>query len=311
MKDLSSKHSPLGFLIVVCLLAMYGCPSPKTDRSASTEEKPVEQKMELKITETKTPVTIDSLHLVDTLAALSELHIFSGDSLFPLSQSLLEETAKSLEGIGYYSNKIQDCSGMFRRYLSALRAASTPDLHIPDPDLVIPEPELPDSEYKKLSFSVRSTKQFGKWYADMGQFIPVHPEDIELKAYRDMIKPGMVMFYGRSQIKKKDSYKQRDMNPINHVGVVVNVEIEAGDIVRYHLFHGLYKGNPSKITGPEGDISTMNHERDYSNRTGKSRNYPSLGFADQHWIGIAPITKNLGRYKIERDTVEVPVTVMK
>ena len=139
----------------------------------------------------------------------------------------------------------------------------------------------------------------------MGQFIPVHPEDIELKAYRDMIKPGMVMFYGRSQIKKKDSYKQRDMNPINHIGVVVGVERDAGDIVRYHLFHGLYTGKPSKITGPEGDVSTMNHERDYSTRTGKSRNYPSLGFADQHWIGIAPITNNLGRYKVVRDTVEV------
>ena len=95
MKDNFLIHSPLGLLVVFCLLAFNGCQSPKTDNETSKEGQVTEVKTELKITETKTPIKIDSLHLVDTLAALSELHIISGDSLFPLSQSLLHETAKS------------------------------------------------------------------------------------------------------------------------------------------------------------------------------------------------------------------------
>lgn len=301
-------------LVLIASLTLFSC-KKKTSEGKSS---PAGQEVQMKdsIITTQVPVRIDSLHLVDTLTNLSELQVIAGDELFPLSQTLLFQTAQSLEGFDYLPKKIQDCSGMFIRYLRALRKASTPALMIPDPDLVLPEPNLPNSEYKDLRFSVRSSRQFGKWYADRGQFIPVHPEDIEQKAYRDMIKPGMVLFYGYKQIKKKKKYNLSDMKPINHMGVVVNVIKEGDDIVRYQLFHGRNDRkedgkliNPSAITGVGDQRGYRVHERRYPTGPGfeSFTKFPSLGFGPQHWIGIAPIANNLGRYEITRDTIEIQV----
>ena len=303
-------------LALIASLSLFSCKKNTSKEKSSPGAQEVQMKDS--IITTKVPVRIDSLHLVDTLTNLSELQVITGDELFPLSQSLLFKTAQSLEGIDYLPNKIQDCSGMFIRYLRALKEASTPALMIPDPELTLPEPNLPNSEYKGLNFTVRSSKQFGKWYADMGQFIPVHPEDIEQKAYRDMIKPGMVLFYGYKQIKKKEKYKLSDMKPINHLGVVVNVIKEGDDIVRYQLFHGRNDRkengkliNPSAITGVGDQRGYRVHERTYPTGPGYESfaKFPSLGFGPQHWIGIAPITNNLGRYEVTRDTIEVQVAI--
>ena len=308
--------NPLTGFTLIASFFLFACKKNTSDVNSS----PGTQEIQIKdsIVTTQLPVRIDSLHLVDTLTKLSELQVIAGDELFPLSQSLLFETAQSLEGFDYHPKKIQDCSGMFIRYLRALKEASTPALMIPDPDLALPDPDLPNSEYKDLKFSVRSSKQFGKWYADMGQFIPVHPEDIEQKAYRDMIKPGMVLFYGFKQIKKKKKYQLSDMKPINHLGVVVNVIKEGDDIVRYQLFHGRNDKeengkliNPSAITGVGDQRGYRVHERSYPTGPGYESfaKFPSLGFGPQHWIGIAPITNNLGRYEVTRDTIEVQVAI--
>ena len=286
-------------------------------------------KMKDSVVITKTPVAIEHLNSVETLADpdLKVLQFISEDKLVPLTQDLLYKTAQGLEGYDYYPQKIQDCSGMFRRYLSALRAATHQDLTIPDPDWVIPEPGLDNSAYSKSIKEykntlpkgqelVRNTKQFGKWYADLGQFIRVGPGDVEKKLYRDMIKPGMVMFYGYKFIDEKESYDVGDLKAINHMGVVVNVIKEGDEIVRYQLFHGRNDNkengqliNPSAITGVGEGRGYRVHERSYPSGPGYEgfKDFPSLGFATQKWIGIAPITNKLGKYVESRDTIQVPI----
>ncbi len=168
----------------------------------------------------------------------------------------LPPIAEDLErqGILYDSAPLSDCSGMFHRFLSAFDRGC--------PGYSLPRPE-----------SDRDSREIARWYQEKGLLTPVRDE----LGQADLIKPGAVMFYGRSG----ETYPAVDVGQIlrqtEHVGVVVAVERDGhGALVRYRLFHGRSHGKTAGIT-------------DYHLRHPPRPALRPFGNWDQQWIASAPL----------------------
>ena len=100
-------------------------------------------------------------------------------------------------------------------------------------------------------YAARTTRDSARWYHKQGLFRPLYhgssggllEPTAAMQAFRNQIKPGMVLWYGR----KGQRYTERSgLNKlfapqigIVHMGVVHSVQRdEAGDIVSYKLYHG-------------------------------------------------------------------------
>jgi hypothetical protein len=84
----------------------------------------------------------------------------------------------------------------------------------------------------------RDSRGIARWYHEQGKLIIIK----NAVAQSDLIRPGMVLFFGRTGVKYKNPSIKTLLSPrygIYHVGVVVRVYRDRrGKVTRYELFHG-------------------------------------------------------------------------
>ncbi|MGB5684881.1 MAG: hypothetical protein WBM35_03650 [Candidatus Electrothrix sp.] len=125
------------------------------------------------------------------------------------------EARSILYGIG----PLSDCSGIFHRVLQGVKRRC--------PDHAYPSPQ-----------QYRDSRELARWYQKQGELILIR-NPLERP---DLMRPGMVFFFGRSgvtykKITLKGLLARRD--GIHHVGVVTRVHKDAsGKVISYELFHG-------------------------------------------------------------------------
>lgn len=152
-------------------------------------------------------------------------------------------------------DNLTDCSGMF--YRVAWKFSRT----CPGYDLPTPK-------------SHRKVKDAAAWYAQKDLLTEI-TDPIKQS---HLIKPGMVMFYG----KERKRYAPQELSSPEavaekgfHMGIVVDVQRDEGELSRYSLFHGRSGTKPAKIT---------------SYHVRKPRSNPDYPFGNgaEQWIGITP-----------------------
>lgn len=169
--------------------------------------------------------------------------ILKSEGASPESQIslFLTRVAERLEEqkLAYISSLLQDNSGIFHQMLQSMKDSL--------PDVIGPTPE-----------EARSTRQIAYWYYQKDNLFIIQ----NALAERNKIRPGSVLFFGRSN----EHYTNLDIdllsNPgvfqhdgekgkIFHMGVVTSVERDAeGKIERYTLMHGRNSRYPaSRTTG--------------------------------------------------------------
>ena len=97
-------------------------------------------------------------------------------------------------------------------------------------------------------------------------------------AQRNLIRPGAVMFFGRSGKKYNDlNVENLTGGIIFHIGVVTEVtKDDNGDVTGYVMFHGRRPGKAA--------------ERSHYHQIAPPRaGFPPLGNWNQQWVGIAYI----------------------
>ncbi len=192
---------------------------------------------------------------------------------------VLDNIAADLEAqkLAYKSELGQDCSGIYHKVKDQVRRKIS---------------TLGDkSKYIYPEFSVdRNTRQIAYWYHKHNNLHMVK----DAMASRHLIRPGSVMFYGRTEEKYADLSADLLSNPdvfqhdkaagkgkIYHVGVVTNVtKDEQGNVVRYTLMHG----RNSKYTASRTD-GNWDGPGGYGTAFAK---FP-FGNWNQQWIAVANI----------------------
>ncbi|MCW5203623.1 hypothetical protein VU12_11880, partial [Desulfobulbus sp. US4] len=125
------------------------------------------------------------------------------------------ESRSILYGIG----PLSDCSGIFHRVLLGMKR------------------RCPDHAYP-LPKQYRDSRNIARWYHEQGELILIR----NALERPDLIRPGMVFFFGRAGVVyKKFTVKSllTRRNGIRHVGVVTRVHKDkSGKVISYELFHG-------------------------------------------------------------------------
>jgi len=189
---------------------------------------------------------------------------------------LMDLIAHDLEAqkLAYISSLGQDCSGIYHKVKDQIQKKMS---------------ELGDPEkYVYPSFTVdRNSRQIADWYHRNGNLHIVQ----DGMADRNLIRPGSVMFYGRTEEKYNNLSIEILTNPgkfvhdgtngkIMHVAVVTEVvKDEEGNVVNYTIMHGRNKKYPASR-------SAGNHEGPGYERVFKS--FP-FGNWNQQWVAIAQI----------------------
>ncbi len=192
---------------------------------------------------------------------------------------VLDNIAAELEAqnLAYISSKGQDCSGIYHKIKDLIqkRISALGDKS----KYIYPE-------YAKD----RNTRQVAHWYHKHNNLHIVK----DAMAERNLIRPGSVMFYGRTEEKFNNpsieilsnaDVFQHDgaagKGKIYHVGVVTNVEKdENGNVVRYTLMHGRNsKHNASRTDG----------NWDGPGGYGKAFAKFPFGNWNQQWVAVANI----------------------
>jgi len=134
-----------------------------------------------------------------------------------------------------------------------------------------------------------------RWYHERGELVLIE----NALDRTDLIRPGMVLFYGRSgsvysHFTVDDLVSGR--SGIDHVGVVVSVARDVdGDVVSYKLFHG--HGRKGKTTA-----SVTNWHNRYPSRA----TYPPFGNGRQQLVAAArivrPVTLDEAEQSIELES---------
>ncbi len=97
-------------------------------------------------------------------------------------------------------------------------------------------------------YAARTTRDTARWYHSQGLFTPVYTDGSNpskgLEALRSQIKPGMVIWYGRSgqRYSKRSGLDKLFQSRVGivHVGVVHSVQRDetTGEVTSYKLYHG-------------------------------------------------------------------------
>ncbi len=208
----------------------------------------------------------EDMLIADAGKAVSELP--STDLCFKpgsdeLRNTLLVYTQKLERDSLWYNNreplKLLDCSGIFHR-ISAFISGKCDAYTYPDVN------------------STRDTRALAGWYYDNDNLVIIH----DAAKQRNLIKPGTVMFFGKSGQVYNNLTIERLKTPmpnhvIMHVGVVTDVKKDAnGDVINYTMFHGR---RPGKIAS-----STYYHKLEPP-RAG----FPPLGNWNQQLVAVANI----------------------
>lgn len=189
------------------------------------------------------------------------------------------------------ANEWRDCSGNFLR-LSSYLAEACPELNgrLVATSGIRDFAHGADNDVHPASAAARTTRGIAKWYSENQTFVPIYydPEigdRFALAKHRDLIRPGAVLWFSRQKPAKSSGLQPLFTRQINHMGTVVSVERnEAGEVVRYKMYHGRSKGKKARVT-----------EHHYwqwpAAFTSGGKQYPPLGYWDQYLVGIAPIAR--------------------
>ena len=163
----------------------------------------------------------------------------------------------------WYNNKepekLLDCSGIFHR-ISKFISDKCDAYDYPDVG------------------STRDTRALAGWYYENKNLVIIH----DAAEQRNLIKPGTVMFFGKSGQVYNNLTIERLKTPIPnhvimHVGVVTDVKKdENGNVVNYTMFHGRRPGKTAS--------STYYHKLEPP-RAG----FPPLGNWNQQLVAVANI----------------------
>lgn len=163
------------------------------------------------------------------------------------------------QSIPYGVGPLSDCSGILHRVLMGLQK------------------RCPKHEYPSLTLC-RDSRGLARWYHEQGELILIK----DAVAQSDLIRPGMVLFFGRTGVRYKNASVKTLLSPrhgIYHVGVVVRVyKDRKGKVARYELFHGHGRRGRTKAS------VTKWHKR-RPNRA----SYPPLGNGRQQLVAVARI----------------------
>lgn len=157
-------------------------------------------------------------------------------------------------------DKLQDCSGIFHRIVQHVKS-SCDGYKYPDPK------------------EARDSRSLAKWFHGHNNFVVVN----DAVAQRNQIKPGAVMFFGRSGNKYNDLNVDRLVDGIIfHIGVVTEVHTDDnGDVVGYVMMHGRRPGKHA--------------QRSHYHKIAPPRaGFPPLGNWDQQWVGVAYVMTPTG-----------------
>ncbi len=148
---------------------------------------------------------------------------------------VIDNIAQALEArnLAYRSDLSQDCSGIYHQIKDSLQRR-IPDLG-------------PRGNYHYPSYTAdRSSRQIAHWYYTNNNLHIVQ----DALADRNKIRPGTVVFFGRTEEKYSNITIELLTNPgkfihdgtngkIMHIAVVTQVERDdAGNVVRYTMMHG-------------------------------------------------------------------------
>lgn len=191
--------------------------------------------------------------------------------------------------------ELADCSGNFLRVSSALAEACpkrADDLAIlagvpPWNGTLVDASLLRPADWIGPNDLVRTTRNTAEWYDRRGLFVPIFAnrsgEGIprRLEKLRDWFRPGTVVWFGSTQISKKDCKRSTCMEDlisnITHMGVVASVTYDDdGNPVSYAMYHGRNTQHHNGIT-------------DY--HAWESSGRPAFGNGSQAVLGVAPIVK--------------------
>jgi hypothetical protein len=165
------------------------------------------------------------------------------------------------KSIRYGIGPLSDCSGIIHRVLMGLQR------------------RCPDNKYPDVR-KCRDSRGLAGWYHRQGKLIRVK----NAVAQSDLIRPGMVLFFGRTGVRYKNASVKTLLSPrhgIYHVGVVVRTYRDGkGKLTGYELFHGHGRRGKTKAS------VTKWHKR-RPTRAG----YPPFGNGRQQLVAMAQIVQ--------------------
>ena len=136
----------------------------------------------------------------------------------------------------------------------------------------------PDYEYPPPEH-YRDSRDLARWYHERGELIIIR----NASAQSDLIRPGVVLFYGRAGVVYKNpsiSTLLSSRHGIYHVGIVARVyRDKAGNVAGYELFHGHGRRGRTKASRTE-------HQR-----TPTRAGYPPFGNGRQQLVAAARIVR--------------------
>ena len=182
---------------------------------------------------------------------------FTGDNQLSNDLSLFAERTE--KDSLWYDNKnpsrLQDCSGIFHRVVNHVKGKCD--------SYQYPAPE-----------NARSSRSLAKWFHDNGNLTIIN----DAVKQRNLIKPGSVLFFGRSgQTYNNITIERMVEGAIQHIGVVTEVKKDDnGDVTGYVMFHGRRPG----VTAQRSHYHNIKPPR---------IGFPPLGNWNQQLVGVAYI----------------------
>ncbi|MCI5149868.1 MAG: hypothetical protein D3916_10870 [Candidatus Electrothrix sp. MAN1_4] len=177
------------------------------------------------------------------------------------------EARSILYGVG----PLSDCSGILHRVLMGVQK------------------RCPEHKYPSLALC-RDSRELARWYHEQGELVLIK----DAVAQSDLIRPGMVLFFGRTGVRYKNPSSKTLFSSrygIHHVGVVVRVYKDTrGTVTRYELFHGHGRRGRTKAS------VTKWHKRRPTRAS-----YPPLGNGRQQLVAAAQI---VGPVKAKQQAIE-------
>lgn len=154
-------------------------------------------------------------------------------------------------------SRLQDCSGIFHQIIRHIAQKCDRSIY-PTPG------------------EARSTRALARWYQGIDGFTVVN----DPMAMRKQIRPGSVMFFGKSGQRYENLTAEMlaaeyPHHIITHIGIVTEVSYDdAGEVKGYVMMHGRR----------EGVIAQRSH---YHSVEPPRLGYPILGNWNQQWVGLA------------------------
>ncbi len=188
--------------------------------------------------------------------------------------SVLTSISENLEAkrLAYISSQMQDCSGIFHQLKDSIQQR-LPSLAESGGSFQYPSPA-----------EARSSRQIADWYHEKNNLLIVE----DAMASRNSIRPGSVLFYGKSGKRFSDinidmltdrnnNYTQN--GAIQHIAVVTNVKTDENEnVIEYTIMHGRNKRIHASRSGSKAVQSL------------RTKGLPPFGNWKQQLVAIANIT---------------------